>query len=220
MATTTTIAYKWASYESLMKVFEDKVKGNDEDEFVVTFSTPIDESLAPILFWKPDERPYGFLGNWYPARIKVDEVWYTCTEQYIMAQKALLFNDTESYKKIMGTDSPHAHKKLGRAVANFVLDEWSRYSKGILFKCCLAKFTQHRDLGMLLLGTGLAPIAEASPLDAIYGLGLSKDAADAKDPRKWELHGESTLLYIYSNPLPSVIVIFCLFVCLFVCFCC
>ena len=70
---------------------------------------------------------------------------------------------------------------------------------------------------MLLLGTGLAPIAEASPLDAIYGLGLSKDAADAKDPRKWELHGESTLLYIYSNPLPSVIVIFCLFVCLFVC---
>ena len=63
---------------------------------------------------------------------------------------------------------------------------------------------------MLLLGTGLAPIAEASPLDAIYGLGLSESAADAKDPRKWDLHGKSTF---YDSYLVIFTVVF-LFVCL------
>ena len=190
MATT---SYKWNSYESLMKVFEDK----DDDGFVVTFSTPIDESLAPVLFWKPSDQPYGFLGNWYPSEIVVEGVKYTCTEQYIMAQKALLFNDQETYSKIMSTNDPYTQKKLGRVVSPFDLSVWVRYSKGILFKCCLAKFTQHKHLGAMLLETGLAPIAEASPLDAIYGIGLSEDAADAKDPRKWKHHGESK--YIFSS---------------------
>lgn len=182
-----TTLFKWDSYESLMRVFETK----DEDGFVAKFSPKLDMSLPPVLFWQPTDQPYGFMGNWYPAEVTIDGTRYTCTEQYIMAQKALLFNDTESYNKIMGTSDPKVQKKLGRGVVPFNADEWDRYYKGILFKCVLNKFMQHREFGMMLLETGYAPIAEASPLDAIYGIGLSADKADAKDPNKWDLHGKS-----------------------------
>lgn len=91
----------------------------------------------------------------------------------------------------MDTDNPQKHKKLGRDVTPFDSDEWDKYYKGILFKCVLNKFTQYKELGMKLLETGYAPIAEASPLDAIYGIGLKADDADAKDPTKWDLHGKS-----------------------------
>lgn len=188
------MSFKWESYESLMEVFEAK----DENGFVVDFSPAVDMSLAPILFWTPKEQPYGFLGNWYPAEITVDGVKYMCTEQYIMAQKALLFNDLETYTKIMSTSDPKKQKKLGRSVAPFDLEVWLKYYKGILFKCCLNKFMQHKDMGMKLLETGCAPIAEASPLDATYGIGIDEHHADAKDPYKWHLHGKSKFLIKFN----------------------
>lgn len=184
--------FKWKSYESQMRIFETM----DEDSFVVDFSPRLDLSLPPILFWKPSDRPYGFLGNWYPSEVIIDGVKYTCTEQYIMAQKALLFNDLDSYQKIMNTSDPHIQKKLGRGVTPFDNDVWLIYQKGILFKCCLNKFMQYKELGMKLLETGYAPIAEASPLDAIYGIGIGAEHADAKNPNKWALHGKSKLLLL------------------------
>jgi len=39
------------------------------------------------------------------------------------------------------------------------------------YKVIYAKFTQHEDLGKLLLGTGDAALVEDSPKDAFWGVG-------------------------------------------------
>ena len=63
-----------------------------------------------IFFWKPDQ-PYGWAGQWYPspftARVTLPsseerDVFFPTAEHYMMAQKALLFGDTEIFERIVG----------------------------------------------------------------------------------------------------------------------
>lgn len=41
------------------------------------------------------------------------------------------------------------------------------------------------QLGAYLLGTGDAVLVEASPVDAIWGIGLAADHPDAPHPSRW-----------------------------------
>ena len=74
--------------------------------------------LSHILFWKPNERN-GIYSQWYKAPMVEDGVRYNCCEQYMMAQKALLFNDRKTYDMIMKDGNPANMKKYGRMVRNF-----------------------------------------------------------------------------------------------------
>ena len=49
----------------------------------------------------------------------------------------------------------------------------------------LHKFQQNEDLGKFLLATGDKVLVEASPVDAIWGIGLAQDHEDALLPSKW-----------------------------------
>ena len=49
----------------------------------------------------------------------------------------------------------------------------------------LAKFGQHPELRDFLLGTGRTVIVEASPRDAIWGIGLAADDSRAATPENW-----------------------------------
>ncbi|CAN0535558.1 unnamed protein product [Laminaria digitata] len=44
---------------------------------------------------------------------------YNCAEQFIMAQKAHLFNDTTHHQQIMTSSDPAEQKSLGRVVSGF-----------------------------------------------------------------------------------------------------
>ncbi|CAN0356037.1 unnamed protein product [Laminaria digitata] len=44
---------------------------------------------------------------------------YNCAEQFIMARKARLFNDTTHHQQIMTSSDPAEQKALGRAVSGF-----------------------------------------------------------------------------------------------------
>ena len=48
-----------------------------------------------------------------------------------------------------------------------------------------AKFTQNPAMKHHLLSTGNKRLAEASPLDPVWGIGLRADDPRAKDPRQW-----------------------------------
>lgn len=63
-----------------------------------------------VFFWN------GPFSQWYPANFTIDDVEYNCAEQYMMAQKALLFNDSESHKMIMESIWPDEQKKGKRIV--------------------------------------------------------------------------------------------------------
>ena len=43
----------------------------------------------------------GFLHQWYKSEMIIDNKQYNCCEQYMMIQKAILFNDKQSLEKLM-----------------------------------------------------------------------------------------------------------------------
>ena len=110
----------------------------------------------------------------------------------MMAKKALVFEDAENYIRIMHSTDPAECKALGRAVGTgsgavpFDKEKWSGAAKEVIFDGNYAKFTQNESIGQLLLSTENAVLAEASPEDRIYGIGLSADDISATDPKLWK----------------------------------
>ena len=153
------------------------------------------EALQYILFWGHTEKPgsatKACLSQWYPCRFVCDGAVYCCTEQYMMAQKALLFGDRTAYEKIMASDQPKEIKVLGREITGFEQDKWDQYKYQIVLKGNTAKFLQNECLKRFLLDTEEAVLAEASPYDSIWGIGLSSDHPQAGDASCWR--GENLL---------------------------
>jgi ribA/ribD-fused uncharacterized protein len=121
---------------------------------------------------------------------------FICCEQYMMARKADLFGDAETLSKIMAASDPKSMKSLGRQVGNFNSAIWDSCKCGIVFSANCNKFLQNPSLLAYLLGTGNAILAEASPLDRIWGIGMA-DGEAAKDPTRWK--GENLLGFILMD---------------------
>ena len=54
----------------------------------------------------------GVFSNWYPSNFTISDITYNCGEQYMMYQKALLFNDTETANLILSTKHPKELDKI------------------------------------------------------------------------------------------------------------
>lgn len=120
--------------------------------------------------------PTAYLSQWYKCEFTDAVYTYSSTEQYMMAQKAFLFSDFETHDKILAATNPAVIKKLGRQVKNFDENVWVENRERIVYSGNLLKFMQNADLKELLLATGDAIIAEASPYDRIWGIGVSARA--------------------------------------------
>ena len=92
----------------------------------------------------------------------------------MMAKKALLFKDQEIYEQIMKTTSPRQMKSLGRKVHNFDHILWEKERYSIVLCGNMLKFGYNMDILDILRSTGDSIIAEASPYDKIWGIGMKK----------------------------------------------
>jgi len=108
----------------------------------------------------------------------------------MMVQKALYFEDLETAKKIIESQSPSEQKQLGRSVKEFNSDEWGKVSERFVYIANKEKFKE-KLYRKYLLETGDSIIAEAGPTDTIWGIGLSEDDPKALDPTQWR--GENRL---------------------------
>lgn len=142
------------------------------------------EEAGVVFFWHEYEEN-GYFSNWYASPFVIDDFRYQHVEQYLMAQKAKLFHDTEMYTAILRANTPDECKKLGRRVMPFDADTWENARYGILKAGLSAKFGQNEKLKAALLATGNAILAEASPYDDIFGIKLSADAAKQSSPKNW-----------------------------------
>lgn len=152
-------------------------------------------SMSFVFFWG-GLKSYGPIGRsclsqWYPCRFTEDGVTYTTAEQYMMARKARLFNDEETYLKIMSATHPSDCKKLGRLVRNFSPRLWDSNKYSIVLNGSLLKFSQNPACRDFLLKTGDAVLAEASPYDQIWGVGLAQEDERIRNPKSWR--GENLL---------------------------
>ncbi len=151
-----------------------------------------------VAFWQADEGCENrIFCQWYAHPFMVNGKKYDTAEQYMMSEKALLFGDLESYKAIMNEPSPKICKQLGRQVKNFDSSIWNNAFKEIIFHGNLGKLQSDIEFLDALLSTGDAVLIEASPLDDIYGAGISKEHLLNPDgtlkvlPQDWHKKGET-----------------------------
>lgn len=133
-----------------------------------------------VLFWG------GVLSNWFKSPFEIDGMKYNCVEQFMMRRKAVVFGDHVTEQLIMLNGNPREQKMLGRQVKNFDQKTWEACCLEEVLPGILAKFGQNESLRQLLLSTGNRIIAEASPYDRIWGIGLAPDDPAARDPAKWQ----------------------------------
>ena len=102
----------------------------------------------------------------------------------MMAEKARLFQDRRAEELIMSSPDPSAHKRVGRGVRNFDNAVWDRVREDTVLVGNFAKFSQNPTMKYHLLSTGTKILAEASPFDPVWGIGLRADDPEARDSRR------------------------------------
>ncbi|KAH0489638.1 hypothetical protein TgHK011_010057 [Trichoderma gracile] len=171
------------------------------------------DQSEPVYFWRETDPQTGYLSQWYYCPFRDDKdpnIIYETAEHYMMYQKALLFNDKPSATKILSKgQTPRKVKSLGRKVANFSETTWNAKREDVVRQGNYLKFTNAvKEVGFCrgssssssmgeplvggslretLLSTGERELVEASPFDAVWGIGLK--AADADGNREaWGLN--------------------------------
>lgn len=143
-----------------------------------------------IGFYKPED-DNGYLSNWYLSDFQYGRWHYTSTEQFMMAHKAMIFHDFSTHHKIMATNDVASIKALGRKVKNYDDAVWVKIRQHIMRCGIRAKFQQNPELLEMLLATGNSILAECSPRDKIWGIGLGVTNPNIQNPRMW--NGENLL---------------------------
>jgi ribA/ribD-fused uncharacterized protein len=143
-----------------------------------------------LFFWGHQPGPGGSIGpgclsQWWPVEFTVDGVRFASAEHYMMWSKAKLFGDTATAAQVLTAGHPNDAKTLGRKVRGFDDGVWKRERFDIVVAGSVAKFGQHADLREFLVGTGDRILVEASPVDRIWGIGLSARDASADEPALW-----------------------------------
>ncbi|MCH5675709.1 NADAR family protein [Streptomyces gilvus] len=141
-------------------------------------------------FWGHRPRADGQIGasclsQWWPSPFTVDGVTCATAEHWMMARKARLFGDAEAERRALEAGHPSQAKKAGRLVRGFDEAVWERERFGIVVEGSVHKFAAHADLRGFLLGTGDRVLVEASPVDRVWGIGLTADDEAATDPERW-----------------------------------
>jgi len=111
---------------------------------------------------------------------------FTCSEQWIMYQKAILFGDHATAYQIMKSSNPSTFKSLGRRVKNFNDIIWWEKRELLTFVGLLEKFRQNPALAKELEDTKDRTLVEASPWDRVWGVGLSESDPRILDPTNWQ----------------------------------
>ena len=155
----------------------------DGDITCANSNTAFDSSLEystdkVVLFWQPPS----FFRPWSPSSFAVDDVTNSCAEQYMMAEKTRLFHNHRAVELIMTSPSPSTRKRIGRSVRNFDSGAGDREKQNAVLFGTYAKFTQKPAIKNHLLSSDNKLLAEFSPLDPRWGIGLRADGPRANNP--------------------------------------
>lgn len=137
-----------------------------------------------ICFHNPQEEN-GYLSNWFESPFKIDNIEFSSMEQYMMYEKAVLFNDMEIASQILELSDVATVKSLGRAVRNYNDVLWNGVRQIVIYKGLIQKFSQNESLKKQLLETSPHILAECAVNDKIWGIGLSMKDENRFNMKKW-----------------------------------
>jgi ribA/ribD-fused uncharacterized protein len=162
----------------------------------LTQTYPDPKNIPFFFFWGHQPSADGritksCLSQWWVAPFEVKNIIYQTAEHWMMAEKARLFKDGKAMANILASQTPAKAKEEGRLIENFDPAVWDLHKFDIVVDGNRYKFSSDRALKDFLLATGQQVLVEASPLDTIWGIGLSGDNPAARDPRSWR--GENLL---------------------------
>lgn len=163
--------------KSLAHTVKDKKQNDKEFEFFYGKTSPFSQ--------------------FYSAEFIVNGVKYNCAEQFMMHSKAVLFKDDAIAKQILKTTTPLQQKRLGRKVKHFDQKIWGEKCQAIVEEGNEAKFSQNKDLKKALYATYPKILAEASPRDRIWGIGLGRNNPLARNEKTWK--GKNLLGYALTR---------------------
>ena len=157
------------------------------------------EALKFLYFWGHTNKYKEEVGKfcfsqWFESPFVINNVTYKTSEHWMMAQKALLFHDKDTFKRIIACNKPGEAKELGRQVANFDEQIWEEKKFDIVKLGNFYKFSQNPKLADYLLKTDTRILVEASPIDTIWGIGLSQDSEDIGNMYAWR--GQNLLGFV------------------------
>ena len=143
-----------------------------------------------VFFWSHRPNADGHIGpsclsQWWPARFVADGHTFGSAEQYMMWRKATLFGDGARAEAILQSRSAAQAKAMGRQVTGFDEAVWTGSRFGVVVAGSVAKFDSDPALRAFLLGTRNRVLAEASPADRVWGIGLAADSDHAANPQQW-----------------------------------
>lgn len=127
----------------------------------------------------------GEFSQWYPSPIEVGGIKYNCAEQYMMQQKAKMFNDKDMEILIMASKNPSEQKQYGRQVRGFDKAIWEQKAFNIVKEANIAKFSQNPKLMKVFEKSDGREIVEASPYDTIWGIGYRENDREAWNKETW-----------------------------------
>ena len=116
----------------------------------------------------------------------VGTIRFSCCEQYMMAAKAMMFEDQETLLEIMDATHPGDMKRLGRKVKNFDVDVWNRHARDVVYLGNFYKFTQHNGAKDFMDHTKDKIVVEGADYDKIWGVGIAWDDPQIEDEASWQ----------------------------------
>ena len=147
-----------------------------------------DGTNDPIMigFFHENEE-YGCFNNWYPAEFDYAGRHFANSEQFMMYHKVLMFRKYDLAKQIMSTSDPARCKKIaGQKFPEFDSYLWEKTCLTIVKRGVKAKFVQNEDIRETLLSTGSTLLAECSPYDRKWGIGIDINDPDRLEISKWK----------------------------------
>lgn len=138
-----------------------------------------------VFFW------HGVFSNWHSTPflmpfIDNERQRFNCSEQALMACKALEAGDTNSIKSILSAQTPKEQKALGRAVKGLDVEIWEQNRQKIMELIIHFKFRSTPKMAVIRTRFRGWNFVEASPLDAIWGVKMSVSDHQILDPINWK----------------------------------
>lgn len=143
-----------------------------------------------LFFWGHQKPKSGVsktcFSQWYDSPFEHQGVKFKTAEHFMMYEKARLFSDMDMAKRIIASSNPGEAKKLGRMVKGFDNDTWDENRFQVVVQGNMLKFSQNPEMKEFLLSTGERVLVEASPVDRIWGIGMTADHSGAANPNLWK----------------------------------